>query len=143
MRRPIGIRLMTLGLLAASTLWVPSLAAPQAMAARAPCADLTVTASPPILPPGDPETVSGSLTNCSNQIETITVQARVTGPCGFSMGRSFQVVLPPGQTVSRDLTFPAPNCEGIYTGKARALSQGLLLDQAEASFKVCTNCQDR
>ena len=38
--------------------------------------------------------------------------------------------------MTREETFPAPDCEGLYTGRVRAVAQGVVLDQAEASFKV-------
>jgi hypothetical protein len=109
--------------------------------ASSPCADLSASASPGIVPPEDPETLSGSITNCSEQTETVMVGIKLTGPCGFALLQRFKLTLDPGQRLDRSMTFPAPDCEGLYTLKARALSEGEVLDQAEATFKVCQNCQ--
>jgi hypothetical protein len=118
-----------------------SMATSTSALAGSPCADLSASASPGIVPPGDPETLSGSITNCSQQTEMVTVGIKLTGPCGFAFHRRFNLTLYPGQTLDRSVTFPAPDCEGLYTVKARALSEGEVLDQAEAAFKVCQNCQ--
>lgn len=112
-----------------------------AAVAGEPCADLNVSASPPILPPGDPLTITGSVTNCSEEAEQVTVRARVTGPCNFELSHSFRVRLEPGQTLGDEVTFPAPECEGGYRIGAKAGSQGMLLDRAVDTFKVCEQCQ--
>jgi hypothetical protein len=109
--------------------------------AGSPCADLSAWASPGIVGPGEPETISGSITNCSEQTETVTIGINLTGPCGFALLRSFEFTLQPGQTLGRSMTFAAPDCEGLYRAKARAFSKGVLLDRTEATFKVCENCQ--
>ena len=109
--------------------------------AGTPCADLSASASPGIVAPGDPESISGSVTNCSGLTETITIGIRVAGPCGFASLRRFQLTLSPGQTLDRSVTFPAPSCEGLYTWRVTA-SKGVLLDRAEATFKVCQDCQE-
>jgi hypothetical protein len=108
-----------------------------------PCADLTVSASPPIVPPRDPITITGSVTNCSEDAERVLVRGRVTGPCNFDLFDSFRVRLEPGQTFGREITFPAPDCEGDYRILAKATSEGLVLDRAVETFKVCEPCQGR
>jgi hypothetical protein len=105
-----------------------------------PCADVSASASPGIVGPGDPETLSGSVANCSGQTETITIGIRATGPCGVGFDRRFPVTLQSDETRALSATFPAPTCEGLYTVKVTAWEGGRL-DQAEAMFKVCENCQ--
>jgi hypothetical protein len=130
--------------LVATTTLIGALAAGPAMAAMAgqPCADLNVSASPPILPPGDPLTITGSVTNCSEEAEVVVVRSRITGPCNFELSDSIRVRLEPGQTLGDEVTFPAPECEGDYRIQAKASSQGVLLDRALEIFKVCTPCQE-
>ena len=118
-----------------------SMATSRSAMAGSPCADLSASATPGIVSPGDPESLSGSITNCSQQTETVMVGIKLTGPCGFALLQRFKLTLDPGQRVDRSMTFPAPDCEGLYTLKARALSEGDVLDQADATFKVCQNCQ--
>jgi hypothetical protein len=118
-----------------------SIATSRSAMAGSPCADLSDSATPSIVAPGDPETLLGSITNCSEQTETVMIGIKLTGPCGFALLQRFKLTLEPGQRLDRSMTFPAPDCEGLYTLKARALSEGEVLDRAEATFKVCQNCQ--
>ena len=120
---------------------VAGMATSRSAMAGSPCADLSASATPGIVGPGDPETLSGSITNCSQQTESVTVGVKLAGPCGFALLQRFKLTLYPGQKLDRSMTLPAPDCEGLYTVKARALSGGDVLDQAEATFKVCQNCQ--
>jgi hypothetical protein len=112
-----------------------------ATAGGEPCADLSVSASPPIVPPGDPVTITGSVTNCSEEAEQVLVRGKVTGPCNFELADSFRVRLEPGQTLGDAVTFPAPECEGDYLIRAKASSRGMVLDRAVETFKVCEPCQ--
>ena len=134
LRSPLIAMLLVAGLAA-------SLADSRSALAGSPCADLSVSATPGIVGPGEPETLSGSITNCSQQTETVTVGLKLTGPCGFTLLQRFKLTLDPGQRLDRSMTLPAPDCEGLYMVKARALSESQVLDQAEATFKVCQNCQ--
>jgi hypothetical protein len=130
-------RLLVISALAASSLLTSAAGAH----ATAPCADLTLTASPGIVAPGELETVAGSITNCSQEQETVTLTVKVTGPCHLAIKQSADFDLQPGQMESSSKTFPAPFCEGVYRIRTRASSGGTVLDEAEASFKVCEQCQ--
>jgi hypothetical protein len=136
--RRLGSTLVVTALLLGSSVAIGTAAA---STAGEPCADLTVSASPPIVPPGDPVTITGSVTNCGQEVERILVRGRVTGPCNFGFADSFGVRLEPGQTFGRDVTFPAPDCEGDYLIQGKASSEGILLDRAMETFKVCEPCQ--
>jgi hypothetical protein len=136
--RRLGTVLVAMAMLIGS-----AVAAGQATAAPGgePCADLNVSASPPILPPGDPLTITGSVTNCSEEAEVVVVRSRTTGPCNFELSDSFRVRLEPGQTLRGETTNPAPDCEGDYRIQATVTSQGVLLDRVLEIFTVCTPCQ--
>jgi len=134
------MRRLPIILLATSLLVGSSLAVAPAMAID-PCADMNISASPSILPPGDSLTISGSVTNCSDQAELITVNRRITGPCETDVRHTFRVYLEPGQSFSREETGPAPHCEGDYRIKGRAAFYGIELDRAFEIFTVCTPCQ--
>jgi hypothetical protein len=139
--RPPGIayRSLLTAMLTVSVLAAGAATSGPAMAGL-PCAEVSTSASPGIVAPGDPETVSYSVTNCSGLTETITIGIKVAGPCGFALLRRFQLTMPPDQTLDRSVTFAAPSCEGVYTWRVTA-SKGALLDQAETTFKVCQDCQ--
>ncbi|TMK85229.1 MAG: hypothetical protein E6G44_07745 [Actinobacteria bacterium] len=135
MRRSIVVRLLGLAMLTASAVGGSVAAAGPALAS-APCADLSLSASPAVVHPGEPETVSGSITNCSDQTETVKLRVHVTGPCNIDARDAFKLTLEPGQTLERSVTFPAPDCLGTYTVRAKAVSGGVVLDKAKASFEV-------
>jgi hypothetical protein len=136
--RRLGSVLLTAMLIGAALVAGPATAA----LGSAPCADLFVSASPGILPPGQPVTVTGEITNCSEEPEQVNVGAGVTGPCNFEFSGGFRIRLEPGQTLSRAATFLAPECEGNYRIEATATSQGIHLDRAVGTFKVCEPCQE-
>ena len=135
----VASRSLLMAMLAAFVVAAGVAASGPAMAGT-PCAEVSASASPGIVAPGDPETAAYSVTNCSGLTETITIGLKVAGPCGFAFLRRFQLTMEPDQSLDRSVTFAAPFCEGLYTWRVTA-SKGVLLDRAETTFKVCQDCQ--
>src|SRR5205823_6010876 len=104
------------------------------------CADVTLSSSPSTVHRGQTETVSGSVTNCSNHAETIGVRLAVTGPAGTACAGPFverqKVTLAAGQTISRSESFQAPPCLGSYKIVLAARDASGVLDRASTTFTV-------
>lgn len=81
MRAPLSARLvLSAALCLPVTAGVVATARAAAAAAAAKCAQVDVRIAPQTVQPGQPVTVSGSVTNCSSRTETVTIRVRVVGP---------------------------------------------------------------
>ena len=102
----------------------------------APCATLFLQADPTVVAGGGAETLSGSITNCSQSGERLTISYDITGPCNFDDTYTINVTLKAGETQKASVTRAAPTCPGTYTVTGKVTSGTTFVTSASTSFTV-------
>ena len=81
--------------------------------------------------------VNSSLTNNSSDVQMVTVQLQMRGPCGVSASRGYKVVLNSHQSEAAKTAFRAPACPGGYQAILTASDHdGGLLGTSATNFEV-------
>ncbi len=107
-------------------------------ALAAPCATLDLSVNSTTASPGQKVPVASSVTNCSNQSETLRIHVTLTGPDGTLMANTVMIELQPGETRSASVPFAIPEGAepGNYTVTATAASQNMQLATATAMLRI-------
>lgn len=106
--------------------------------AEAPCANLTVSLNRTVATHGDSVTVTGSLNNCSDAREKLTIKYTVKSPCYSTSMGSFKITLDPDETRTASVSYviPAFACTGVYKITAQAFSGTTLLATSSVTLTV-------
>ena len=102
----------------------------------APCATLTLQASPATVPAGGVETLSGSITSCSQAVQRFTISYVIEGPCNYSDSYTVAVNLKPGETQVASVSRTAPLCPGTYTITGTVTVGGTYVTSTFTSYTV-------
>ena len=88
--------------------------------------------------PGERLAVTSSLTNNSNDLETVTVSVEMRGPCGMAASKGYKVLLNPHASDTSKAAFQAPACPGGYAAVLTVSDDrdGVLLSKATKNFEV-------
>ena len=64
--------------------------------------------------PGEALAVTSSLTNNTNDVETVTVSVQMRGPCGVTASKTYKLLLNAHQSDTSKASFHTPDCTGGY-----------------------------
>jgi hypothetical protein len=119
------------------TLALPSTALPAPQTAE-PCANVSVSLSPPVVARGGTVTAAASIENCSTARQRYTIRYELTTPCTRSVLLSFPVTFEAGAAFSASYSFRVPSfaCRGDYAVTVKVFSGTTLLSSSTAMITV-------
>ncbi|HEX5735747.1 MAG TPA: hypothetical protein VF131_23165 [Blastocatellia bacterium] len=117
------------------TLAMPATALPQT---SEPCANVSISLSPPVVARGGTVNVDASIENCSTARQRYTIKYELTTPCTRAVLLSIPVRFDAGASFSASFSFRIPSffCRGDYAITVKVFSGTTLLSSSTAMITV-------